>query len=433
MTALLLKNALCASLTPPRLRAADLRIRDGIIIETGERLLPGPGDGVEDLHGALLLPGWVCAHTHLYSSLSRGMPGPAAEPRNFTEILSSIWWKLDKALDEESIRASALSGILDAVRCGVTTILDHHASPNAIPGSLSVVAGAMAEIGARGVLCYETSDRDGPERRDQGLAENEAFAVSHRTHGMIRGLVGAHASFTLSDATLGELGRIVERLDSGIHVHVSEDRSDAELTRARFGRGIIERFREHGLLRPRSVFAHCVHLDAQEYAAVRAEGPWIVHNPRSNMNNGVGHAPLQHFGGRSALGTDGFPADMFEELRAGWFRNRESEPHVGPMTMLSMLDNGSRLASELFEQPIGGIQPGAAADVMVMDYQPPTPLTEENLPFHILFGMRSSMVRSVMINGAWVLRDRAFVQVREEEILKEAAAAAKRLWRRMHD
>jgi putative selenium metabolism protein SsnA len=432
MSTLVLKDALCASLSPPGLSAADLRVSNGTIVEIGPGLSSGPGDTVEQVHGALLVPGFVCAHTHLYSSLSRGMPGPSAEPRTFTEILQSIWWKLDKALDEETVYYSALAGGLEAVRCGVTTLVDHHASPNVISGSLSIIENALGSIGLRGILCYETSDREGPERCDMGLRENEDFITRHRTHDMIRGLVGAHASFTLSEATLEALGEIVNWLDSGLHVHVAEDRADAELTHKAFGEGILGRFRRHGLLRPRSVFAHCVHLDEQELADLRAEGPWIVHNPRSNMNNGVGHAPLHRFGGRAALGTDGFPADMFEELRAAWFRNREAVPNIGPDAVMGMLCNGGRLASEVFGRPIGLLQKGAAADLVVLDYLPPTPLTTDNLPFHALFGMRSSMVRSVMINGAWVLRDRKFVHLREEEILQGATAAAGRLWRRMH-
>jgi putative selenium metabolism protein SsnA len=434
VNSLILKDALCGSLWPtPALQRCDVRIVDGTIAECGAPLLPGPGETVENLQGALLLPGFVCAHTHLYSSLSRGMPGPAAEPHNFTEILASIWWKLDKALDEESIRASALAGGLEAVRCGVTTMVDHHASPNAIPGSLSIIEGALETIGLRGVLCYETSDRDGPGRRDQGLRENEEFAGSRRNHAMVRGLVGAHASFTLSDDTLRELGAIVERLNTGIHIHAAEDLADADVTRARFGRGIVERLQDHGLLRSRSVFAHCIHLTEEEHAALRTARAWMIHNPRSNMNNAVGHAPLHRFGERAALGTDGFPPDMFEEVRSAWFRSREAAPRVGADVIIGMLSRGTMLASEVFGRPIGTLQPGAAADLVVMDYLAPTPLTAENLPFHLLFGMRSAMVRSVMINGTWVMRDRAFVRVREEEVLRTTPQAAARLWRKMHE
>jgi putative selenium metabolism protein SsnA len=434
VSSLILKDALCAAIHPaPSLTRCDIRIADGTIVEIGPGLLPGPGGLVEDLHGALLLPGFVCAHTHLYSSLSRGMPGPAAEPHNFTEILESIWWKLDKALDEETVHASALAGGLEAVRCGVTTIVDHHASPNAIPGSLSIIENALETVGLRGILCYETSDRDGNERRDQGLRENEEFINKHRTHGMMRGLVGAHASFTLSDDTLRELGGIAERLDAGVHIHVAEDRADGDVTRARYGGGIVERMSEHGLLRSRSVFAHCIHLTEPEYAALRTARSWMIHNPRSNMNNSVGHAPLHQFGTRAALGTDGFPQDMFEEVRSAWFRSREATPRVAPEAILGMLSGGALLASEVFGRTIGTLQPGAAADLVVMDYLSPTPLTPENLPFHLLFGMRSSMVRSVMINGTWVMQDRAFVRVREEEALRTATQAAARLWRRMHE
>jgi putative selenium metabolism protein SsnA len=432
VTPLLLRNALCASLSPVALAAADLRITDGTIVNMAPTLPAEPGDSVKDLGGALILPGGVCAHTHLYSSLSRGMPGPGEEPRDFPAMLDAVWWKLDKSLNEETIYYSALAGGMEAVRCGVTTIVDHHASPNIIPGSLSIIENALHAIGVRGILCYETSDRDGPLRRDQGVMENEDFIARHRTHDMVRGVVGAHASFTLSDETLSALAEVVDRHDSGLHIHVAEDVADVELTRRDHGRGILERLRSHGLVRPRSIFAHGVHLNEQEYAGLRDAGTWLVHNPRSNMNNAVGHAPLNLFGARAALGTDGFPADMYEEARCAWLRNRETRPHVPPGIILHMLAAGGTLASEVFGRPIGALHQGAAADLVVLDYCPPTPLTPENLPFHVLFGLRSAMVRSVMINGNWVLRDRTFCHLQEQEILKDAAAAAAHLWRTMH-
>ena len=432
MNSLILRNALCAVLSPIRLERADVRIADGTITEVGPTLRAGPDDIVEDLHGALLMPGLVCAHTHLYSSLSRGMPGPEGEPENFPAILEKIWWKLDRALDEDAIRFSAIAGALEAVRCGVTTIVDHHASPNLIRGSLSIIENALSGIGVRAVLCYETSDRDGPGRRDEGLAENEEFVARRRSHGMVRGLVGAHASFTLSDESLRMLGEMVERLDSGLHIHVAEDPADQERTRANYGRDILDRFRAFGLLRRRSVFAHCLHLSDTDYADLRSHGPWLVHNPRSNMNNAVGHAPLHQFGERAALGTDGFPADMFEELRTAFFKNREANPRIPPSRIVDLLNNGQRMISEIFDRPFGGIDAGSPADLVLLDYLPPTPMTAENLPYHVLFGLRSSMVESVMINGTWVMRDRKFGHLQEDELLRDAAAAAARLWRKMH-
>jgi putative selenium metabolism protein SsnA len=426
-----LKNGLCVTLSPLTLTRADLRISGRGVVEQGPGLQPAEGDIVEDLAGRIVMPGLVCSHTHLYSSLSRGMPPPGIPPSNFLEILQKIWWRLDRALDADMIYHSALAGALDAARCGVTTVVDHHASPNAIGGSLSLIAKALAEVGLRGVLCYETSDRDGIDRRDQGIAENGEFLAAHGSHGMYRGLVGAHASFTLSDESLQKLGEMAERFDTGVHVHLAEAGTDPQVTESKFGRRILDRFAASGILRARSVFAHCIHLTGDDFARLRVSGAWLVHNPRSNMNNRVGQAPLGAFGARAALGTDGFPPDMFEELRAAFFRNQEGGAGAGEVS-LQMLGNGHRLISEIFGRQFGDFRKDAPADLIVLDYVPPTPMTEENLSSHLLFGLRSSMVESVMVNGRWLIRHRKFVHLDERELLAGAADAAQRLWSGMH-
>ena len=429
MTSLLLKNGLCFS--PPALERADVRISGGSIAERGPGLLPKEGEIVEDLDGKILMPGLVCAHTHLYSSLARGMPGPERAPRTFLEILQNVWWKLDRALDAETVYVSALAGALEAARCGVTTVIDHHASPNAIDGSLLLVKKALAEIGLRGILCYETSDRDGVERRDQGLAENENFLEAHGSDEMYRGLAGGHASFTLSDESLRKLGDLAGRFDAGVHIHLAESDADPQITEANFGRRILERFETFGILRRKSLLAHCIHLTPDDFAKLRASGAWLIHNPRSNMNNRVGHAPLGEFGVRIALGTDGFPPDMFEELRAAYFRNQEAEGGAG-LEPVRLLESGQQLLSEIFTKQFGILQKGAPADLVVVEYVPPTPITSENLPSHILFGFRSSMVESVMVNGRWVLQKRRFPALNETEILCRAQESARKLWSAMH-
>jgi len=431
MNSLLLKNGVCVTLSPPTLEQADLRISDGAIVEQGQNLRPAKGDIVEDLTGKTLMPGLVCSHTHLYSSLSRGMPAPDASPASFLEILQKIWWKLDRALDAETIYCSALAGALEAARCGVTTIVDHHASPNAIGGSLLLVKKALSEVGLRGVLCYETSDRNGIDGRDQGLEENEEFLRRHTSDEMYRGLVGAHASFTLSDESLQKIGDIAERFDTGAHIHLAGAEADPQMTESKFGRRILDRFAASGILRQRSVFAHCIHLTHDDFARLRSSGAWLVHNPRSNMNNRVGQAPLGEFGGRMALGTDGFPPDMFEELRVAFFKNQEGQTDAGEESART-LDNGQQLVSEIFGRQFGTFKKNAPADLIVVDYISPTPMTLQNLSSHLLFGLRTSMVESVMVNGGWVVRHRAFLHLNEQELLRGAAEAARKLWSAMH-
>ncbi len=431
MNDILLKNAECWTLDPPGVFSGDLRISGGTIAARGADLRPGPGDEVLDCAGLVVLPGLVCAHTHLYSSLSRGMPFPEKPPKDFPDRLAKIWWRLDRALDADTIRASAVAGVLEAVRCGVTTIVDHHSSPNAIGGSLDIIANVVREVGVRGVLCYETSDRDGSRCRDEALAENERFL---RAPGKLcRGLVGAHASFTLSDATLEALGALARRYDTGVHIHLAEDRSDLDLTRATHGSTILERFRRSAVLRNGSVFAHCVHLQDEEFAELRGSGAWLIHNPRSNMNNGVGRAPVQLFGDRAALGTDGWPADLWEEARAGYLRGQEqADGRTDVRSMIALLAGGCRLAAGLFGGSFGSFAPGAVADLVFLEYAPPSPVDAGTLPSHLLFGLDSSMVRSVLVDGRWVLRDRRFVRVDERALLAECPRAAQKLWESMH-
>jgi putative selenium metabolism protein SsnA len=428
---LLLRNALGVTLDPPSAGPCDVRIADGRIVARAGRLEPHPGEETLDLAGAVLTPGLVCAHTHLYSALARGMPPPAREPHNFLQILERVWWRLDKALDPDTILWSARVGAMEAARCGVTTLVDHHASPAAVPGSLDLIRDALAEVGVRGVLCYETSDRDGTAIRDQGLEENRRFATASRNDPRFRGLIGAHASFTLADDSLRRLGELAAALDTGVHVHVAEDRSDVRLTRERYRRGIIERFGDTGVLRRGSVFAHCIHLEPRAFAVIRELGAWTVHNPRSNMNNHVGHAPLEQFGERSALGCDGFTPDLFEEARVAWFRNQEATPRAPATTIPRLLQGGQRLISEVFGRTFGTLEPGAEADLVVLDYAAPTPLTDGNAAMHLLFGGRTAMVRSVMVAGKWIVRDGALLNVDERGRMHAAAAEAGRLWEAM--
>jgi putative selenium metabolism protein SsnA len=418
-------------LDPPSLRKGDLRIVGGRIDACGARLRRLPGDDVVDLAGKIVMPGLVCAHTHLYSSLVRGMSASRRRPRSFIDILTSLWWRLDSALDEESIYCSALAGAIEAVKCGTTTLINHHASPNAIAGSLDLIKAAMAEVGIRGSLCYEVTDRGGQRKRNRGLEENERFISENMRDPMVRGMVGAHASFTLSDDSLRACAAMARRYGTGVHIHVAEDRADVRDARRRHHTGVISRLARHGVMTSRALFAHGVHCTPAELAAVRRSGAWLVHNPRSNMNNAVGHAPVGRFGSRSALGTDGFPADMFEEARYGFFRGAEDRTKAGGVSFGGLVQGGQRLVGEIFDATFGCVQQGAVADLVVLDYVPPTPLTPANLPGHFLFGMKSSMVESVMVNGRWVVWNRQCVAVDEQSVLRRAQRTAVRLWRRL--
>jgi putative selenium metabolism protein SsnA len=428
---MLLKGGTLVHLDPPALARADLRVEGDTIVARGSRLAAKAGEAVEDCRGRLVMPGFVCAHTHMYSALSRGMPGPAAAPRSFPDMLSRVWWKLDEALTEEAIYYSAMVGAVEAVRAGTTTIVDHHASPNAIPGSLDIIREAFGVVGVRGVLCYEVTDRGGVRRRDAGLAENDRFLTATRTDTRFRGLVGAHASFTLRDSSLAALGDLARYHRAGIHIHVAEAREDEERTARVHGTGVVGRLERHGLLNERAVLVHGVHASARDLARVTAAGAWLVHNPRSNMHNAVGHAPIETWGERGAIGTDGWPADMLAELRFAHFRERE---HLGlrrayPAAVL--LRGGLALASEIFGLPFESLSPGSPADLVVCDYVPPTPLTAANLSGHLIAGVQPSMFRSVMAAGRWVSRDGVPVNIDVDAVYGRARQLAAALWRRM--
>jgi len=424
----ILKGATVATLDPPRVEAADLRVDGERIVERAPALAAAAGEEVVDLAGRVVLPGLVNAHTHLYSALARGMPGPSAPPRTFVEILERVWWRLDRALDADSVYLSGLMGGIEAALSGTTLLIDHHSSPSFINGSLGQLRRALEEVGLRSVLCYEVTDRNGTEGRDRGLEENEAFQAAGSP--LTRGMIGAHASFTLSPESLERLRALAERTGAALHIHAAEDRADVLDCLGRYGVGLLQRFDAHGLLAARALLAHCVHLTEAEVAEAHTRGCWVAHNPRSNMNNAVGHAPTAAFK-RAALGTDGMDGDMLAEARAAYLRMRDAGRGDAMDAALELLAGGHRLAAALFGLPFGKLDAGAPADLAVLAYDPPTPLHTGNLGGHLLFGMDRSHVSSVMVAGRWVLREGRLVSVDAASAFARARDAARALWNRM--
>jgi len=433
----LLQSSTVVTFDPPAVERADLRVAAGRIIERNSAIEPNETEEVVNLNGKLIMPGMVCAHTHLYSALARGMPAPPRAPTNFKEILELIWWRLDRALDEETIYWSAIGGAIDAARAGTTCLFDHHASPSYVGGSLQIVREAIEKIGLRAVLCYEVTDRAGSRGRDHGVGENRAFlrwarhAMNEPSHkAMFRGMVGAHASFTLSDESLDRCAGLMQEFDAGLHIHVAEDECDVVDAQAKYGIGVIERLARHDALSPRTILAHGVHLAEHEIDQAISAGAWFAHNPRSNANNGVGYAPVSKFGQRMVLGTDGIGADMFEEARFAYFKGRDSGSGFTANDWLRVLANNHKLASEIFDVNLGAIDAGCRADLIVLDYRPPTPLTSENLAWHLAFAMNSATVESVMVNGDFIIRDRQ-ATFDEEYLSEQARTAATRLWKKL--
>jgi putative selenium metabolism protein SsnA len=391
-----------------------------------------------DAGGQLAMPGGICAHTHFYGAYARGMAIPGPAPKNFPEILQRLWWPLDKALDEESVRFSALVCLVDAIKHGTTTLIDHHASPNFIDGSLDVIAGAVDEAGLRAVLCYEVTDRDGPEKAQAGIAENVRFLRAAADRPLVSATFGLHASMTLSDETLEACAAAADGLDTGFHIHVAEHEADEEDSLSKYGERIVHRLARLGILGPKTIVAHGVHVDAAERAVLKDSGTWVSHQPRSNMNNAVGAAAIDTMlaeGIPLALGNDGFTNNMWAEWKAAYLlhkvANRDPRMAQGDAIARMATDHNARLAEVFFPgQTIGQLAPGAVADIILVDYRPFTPLTAGNAPWHILFGFESSMVTTTIVAGRVLMRDRRLLTLDEAAIAGAAQAYAPKVWER---
>ena len=421
-----------------------LFLADGMLAELGstaQLAARHPQAEVLDARGQYAMPGLICSHTHFYGAFARGMAIPGRPPQDFPEILRKLWWPLDKSLTAEDVRSSTLVCLLDAIRHGTTTLIDHHASPNAIGGSLDVIAEAVDKAGLRAVLCYEVTDRDGKEKAEAGIRENVRFLERIRREnvggGRVAGLFGLHASLTLSEETL-QACRDAAPDDVGFHIHVAEHEADEYDSLAKSGTRIVDRLEKHGILRPNTILAHAVHVDAREVELIAGKGAWVSHQPRSNMNNGVGVAEVESMlraGVRVCLGNDGFSNAMWEEWKTAYLLHKvwRRDPRRMPGDVIAQIaiDNNAALAGDFFPSaPIGRLAPGAHADLILVDYHPTTPLTCENLPWHVLFGFRESMVTTTIVAGRVLMRDRQLQTLDEAQITARSRELASRVWER---
>lgn len=418
---------------------AALYIEDGVIRDIGSTphlLTRYPDSERLDARGQLVMPGNICAHTHFYGAYARGMAIPGPAPRDFPEILQRLWWPLDKALDKDAVRMSALVCLVDAVKHGTTTLIDHHASPNCIDGSLDVIADVVDWAGLRAVLCYEVTDRDGEEKMLAGIAENVRFMANNQ-HPLIAGTFGLHASLTLNDAALRACAD-ARPAGSGFHVHVAEHEADEDDSLRKSGKRVVERLYDYGVWGDKTIAAHCIHIDENERRILQETGTWVSHQPRSNMNNGVGALRFDDFmqkGMKVCIGNDGFSNNMWEDWKAAYLlhkvANRDPRKANGADIFQAAVYNNARLAERFFPGTrLGVLAEGAAADVILVDYHPYTPLTDGNLPWHILFGFEASMVTTTICGGVVLMRDRKLLTLDETEIAREALELAPKVWER---
>jgi putative selenium metabolism protein SsnA len=416
---------------------------------TAELTAKYPGAEVLDAQGKVVMPGLMCGHTHFYGAFARGMAIPGEAPANFPEILERLWWRIDRALTREDCYFSALVCLVDAIRHGTTTLIDHHASPNAIDGSLDAIAGAVKEAGVRASLCYEVTDRPlvktGDHRNgDQGgaragIAENARFIRQLRRdpHPRLGASFGLHASLTLSDETLAACVGEARDLGVGFHIHVAEDMADQRDSLKKYGLRVVERLEKHGVLGAQTIAVHCVNLDGYEKETLRATHTHVTHQPRSNMNNAVGVADVAGMlqrGINVALGNDGFSNNMFTEMHVAYLLHKLNarDPRAMPANMVTQIafDNNTRLAGLFWSKPVGMLAPGALADIILLDTYPFTPLTGGNFPWHIIFGMDGSQVTHTICGGQVLMCDRRLLTLDEAAIAARANELAKEVWRR---
>jgi putative selenium metabolism protein SsnA len=417
-----------------------IRIEDSKIIEISAQsdlLARHPQEERLDAAGQWVMPGNICAHTHFYGAFARGMGIPGAAPKDFPEILDKLWWPLDKALDQATVRLSAEIMLIDAIRNGTTTLIDHHASPNAIEGSLDGIGAAVTQSGLRAVLCYEVTDRDGAAKSQAGIEENVRFISQQAGHDRIAATFGLHASLTLDEGTLAACREAADS-DTGFHIHVAEHEADEFDSLARTGTRVVDRLAQHHILGPNTIVAHCVHIDAKETELLAESGSFVTHQPRSNMNNGVGAAPVESLlrsGIPVCLGTDGFPHSMWEEARFAYMlhklAHRDPRRMSGDQVFAMATQNNAALANTFFPQhTLGVLQPGAQADIIFVDYHPHTPLSAGNLPWQIIFGFHERMVTMTMAAGTVLMKDRQLLTMDEAAVAARGREAAPALWQR---
>jgi putative selenium metabolism protein SsnA len=388
--------------------------------------------------GRIIMPGLINTHMHLYSTFARGMALKDEAPGNFLQILERLWWRLDRVLTLEDVYLSALVALIDCIKNGTTTIFDHHSSPGAVAGSLFRIAEAARHAGLRSCLCYEVTDRDGAKVADQSIEENRAFLEDCKQSGdsLLRGIFGLHASFTVSDKTMARCTGVAKDLDSGFHIHVAEAEADVAHCQREHGKRVVERLHDLGILGSKTIAAHCVHVNEAEIELLKESKTNVIHNPESNMANAVGSAPVLEMIGRGVrvgLGTDGYTTDIFESLKVAnaLQKHRTGQPGAGWTEVPAMLfAANAAMASESFGRTVGKLIPGAHADLIIVDYDPPTPLRAANIAGHILFGVSGRAVETTIIGGRVVMEDRKLLEIDEQEVMAKARVSAEKLWQR---
>ena len=421
----------------PFMENGAVAMEGGTIVMTGaldEVRRAYPDADYIDAEGGVIMPAFINTHEHIYSAFARGLSICGYRPKGFLDILEGQWWNIDRRLTLEQTRLSAYATYMDSIKNGVTTVFDHHASFGHITGSLSAIEEAARELGIRTCLCYEISDRDGKDKAREAVMENVNF-IKHALAGgsdMLAAMMGMHASFTISDETM-ELCRELKPGDVGYHIHVAEGIYDLHQCLKEHGKRIVDRLYDWDILGPKTLLGHCIYVNEHEMELIRDTDTMVVHNPESNMGNACGCPPtmeMVHKGILTGLGTDGYTHDMMESWKVANILHKHHlcDPNAAWAEIPQMLFEGNaRIANRYFKKELGVLKPGAAADVIVVDYDPPTPMNADNLNGHLLFGVNGSMVRTTVCNGKVLMKDRELLVCDEAKLLADCRQAAKEL------
>lgn len=393
-----------------------------------------------DAHGGVIMPGLINMHNHIYSAFARGLAINGYHPKGILDILNGLWWKLDRTMNLKDTYWSAQATYVDCIKNGVTTIFDHHASFGSVAGSLHEIAGSSVQAGIRSCLCYEVSDRDGQAKSDASIKENEDFIkyCQKEKNPLLAGMVGMHASFTISDETMEKCAELASETNTGCHIHVAEGKPDVDDCMNKYGKRIINRLGDFKILGRKTMVIHCIHIVPEEMDLIKSTDTMVVHNPESNMGNavGCGNVPLMFQKGLMlGLGTDGYTNDMFESYKVANIIHKHvtGDPNEGWAEIPVMLfDNNHKMANRYFDKKIGVLEKGASADVIVTDYNPLTPMNASNINGHCVFGMSGRSVVTTMCAGKILMQDRKLTSLDENEIMAKSREQAAGLWKRIN-
>lgn len=388
-----------------------------------------------DAKGGVIMPAFINTHEHIYSAMARGLSIKGYNPKGFLDILDGQWWTIDRHLTLEQTKYSAVETLISCIRNGVTTVFDHHASFGQIGGSLFTIADVAKELGVRACLCYEISDRDGMDKARESVMENAEFiryALKDDTD-MIAGMMGMHAQFTISDATM-ELAAANKPDEVGYHIHVAEGIEDLHDCLKKYGKRIVDRLMDFNILGEKTLLGHCIYINPHEMDLIKDTNTMVVHNPESNMGNACGCPPtmeLVHRGILTGLGTDGYTHDMIESYKVANVLHKhhlcDANAAWGEVPKM-LFENNAAIANRYFKTPLGVLKEGAAGDVIVVDYNPPTQLDASNINGHILFGMTGRDVVTTVANGRVLMKDREIEVIDVEEAMAKCREESAKLW-----